>query len=181
MNKVSANDSGESTLLRRIAAIDVALAQWVERVCVILLGLMVLTTTASIVTRFVIFNPLNFADPLAKYLMMWCAFLGVGLALRKAEHIAVEMLRDRLKGTPLILLEHLVDGVIFVFLGAVVFYGFGYALSGRESHDPFVFGVSMTIPYLSVPIGAGVALFQLALSSAIRVERRRGNKLPSVG
>lgn len=173
MSGAGAIDSNESRLLRRVAAFDVALARWVERGCVVLLGLMVLTTTASIMTRFVIFHPLNFADPLAKYLMMWCAFLGVGLALRKGEHIAVEMLKDRLKGTPAVVLAHLVDGVIFVFLGAVVFYGFGYAWSGRESHDPFVFGVSMAIPYLSVPIGAGVAMLQLALSSAARLERRR--------
>ena len=174
MNGTGGNDSREGTLLRRLVTFDVILARSVERVCVGLLALMVLTTTASIVTRFVIFHPLNFADPLAKYLMMWCAFLGVGLALRKGEHIAVEMLRHRLKGNPAAVLEHLVDGVIFIFLGAVVYYGFGYAWSGRESHDPFVFGVSMAIPYLSVPIGAGVALLQLTVSSLARVERRRG-------
>ena len=168
MSEAGANDSGENTLLLRFAALDASLARWLERVCVVLLGLMVLTTTTSIVTRFVIFHPLNFADPLAKCLMMWCAFLAVGLALRKGEHIAVKIVRDRLTGTPAVVLEHLVDGVIFVFLGTVVYYGFGYALSGRESHDPFVFGVSMAIPYLSVPIGAGVALLQLVLSSVAR-------------
>ena len=165
-------DTPGRRLVSILALWDPVLARWLEAACVCLLGLMVLTTSASIVTRFVVFHPLNFADPLAKYLMMWCAFLGVGLALRKGEHIAVEMLKDRLKDRPARVLEQVVNASVFVFLGAVVFYGFGYAWNGHASHDPFVFGVSMAVPYLSVPVGAGLAMLQLLCSSAARLERR---------
>lgn len=168
MNPDESTPSGNGAIRQKCVQWDRALARWVERICVALLGLMVLTTTASITTRFVVFHPLNFADPLAKYLMMWCAFLGVGLALRKGDHIAVDLLRNRLRGTPLTVLENVLGGLILVFLGTVAFYGFGYAASGLDSRDPFVFGVSMAVPYASVPVGATTAALQLALSRMAR-------------
>ncbi|MCB1122245.1 MAG: TRAP transporter small permease [Verrucomicrobiae bacterium] len=179
MSEADENTPFRLRLLRKMAVGDALLARCMEGLCVGLLGLMVLTTTASILTRFVFFHPLNFADPLAKYLMMWCAFLGLGLALRKGEHIAVELLRDRLKGMPALALEYLIDGLIFLFLGAAVYYGLGYARSGLGSHDPFVFGISMAVPYLSVPVGAGVAILQLVLLSGARRAGRWEDAKPS--
>lgn len=145
--------------------LDRRLAAVIMTTCVALLGLIVLMISASVFSRFVIFSPLNFADPLSKYLMQWMAFLGVGLAIRSGEHVLVDMLRLALTlkwCRLLLILLNLLMSLLFMVL---VYNGLLNAWSARNSSDPFVFGVSMMIPYLSVPVGALYALVQTNLTT----------------
>lgn len=158
----------QSTLLS-LRKIDDILSLVVKVICVILLGAIVTTISVSVFTRFVIFYPLNFADALAKYLMMWMAFLGSGLAIKEGEHIVVDMFVNKLGGRAKKMLLIAINIVVSIFLMIVIYYGFLYALSGRDSHDPFVFGISMLIPYLSVPVGACYMLIQINLTTFIRM------------
>lgn len=143
---------------RRLAAIVMA-------VCVTLLGAIVLTISASVFSRFVVFNPLNFADPMSKYLMQWAAFLGVGLAVRAGEHVFVDMLYASLGRRARRVLIVAINVLLTILFAAVLWYGLGNALSARASRDPFVFNVPMVVPYLSVPAGALYALIQSNLST----------------
>lgn len=151
--------------------VDRVMSKTVEVICVILLIATVTTISASIFTRFVIFYPLNFADALGKYMMMWMAFLGSGLAIKAGEHIAVDMLIDRLKEKSRKLLLITITVIVSVFLIFVIYYGFIFAWSGKGSNDPFVFGISMMIPYLSVPIGFAYILIQLNITTALTILR----------
>lgn len=151
----------------RLLRIEHSLYVTVRAICIALLGLIVIAISAAIFARFIIFTPLNFADPLSKYLMQWIAFLGVGLAMRRGEHVLVSALSDRLsqqmrRGLALAILLA-VAGLFTVIL----VYGWQYAMSGLTSSDPFVFGVPMVIPYLSVPVGALYAVVQALLTAGI--------------
>ena len=148
---------------------DAALARTVQALTVLLLGIIILTVSISVITRWLIFYPLNFADPLSKYLLMWVSFLGAGLVFRTGEHIAVDMLKNKFKGRSERVLLVLLDVLTSIFLAAVIYYGFQFAWKGRTSHDPFVFGISMMIPYLSVPVGALYALIQVNLTTFIQL------------
>jgi TRAP-type C4-dicarboxylate transport system permease small subunit len=168
--------AGEPTLsparartLARLQAVDRRLAAVVEAVCATLLALIVLTVSASVFTRFVIFYPLNFADALAKYMLLWMVFLGTGLAFRSGEHIAVDFLARRCAGAAARSLAAAVAGAVSLFLLVVIWHGLRNAWNGRALHDPFVFGISMFVPYLAVPAGAMYALLQVNLSLAIRL------------
>jgi TRAP-type C4-dicarboxylate transport system permease small subunit len=152
---------------------DKRLSFSVEVLCVVLLAAIVATVSISVFTRFVVFYPLNFADALTKYLLMWVVFLGVGLALREGEHIAVDILVYRLRGAPKAALTTTVTLFISLFLGIVAYFGFRNAWQGRELHDPLVFGVSMMVPYLAVPVGACNAIVQLNLAVWIDILERR--------
>ena len=152
---------------------DKRLSFLVEVLCVVLLAAIVATVSISVFTRFVVFYPLNFADALAKYLLMWVVFLGVGLALREGEHIAVDILVSRLRGTPRTALTVTVSVFISLFFGVVAYFGFHNAWQGRELHDPLVFGVSMMVPYLAVPVGACYAIVQLNLAVWIDILGQR--------
>ncbi|MGM0562315.1 MAG: TRAP transporter small permease [Pseudomonadota bacterium] len=143
-----------------LETVDFLLSRSVMGVCVGLLGVMVVTISASIFSRFVIFTPLNFADPLSKYLMQWMAFLGVGLAIRSGEHVVVDMLVLSLPPSVRRLLILLLNLLVTLLFAVVLYYGILYAWSGRNSSNPFVFNVSMMVPYLAVPVGAFYALVQ---------------------
>lgn len=156
--------SGLGLFLKRF---DSMLGKTVQILCVAILAVIVLTITVSITTRFVFFNPLNFADALAKYLMIWMCFLGSGLAIRSGEHIVVEMFSDSLSEKGKKKLIVFTDIVVSIFLILIIYNGFTFALSGLGSHDPFVFGVSMIVPYLSVPIGFAYMLVQLNITTIL--------------
>lgn len=155
--------------IERLMKADNNVARVVEIVCVFLLAMIVIIISVSVFTRFVMFNPLNFANPLAKYLMLWLAFLGAGLAFRFGEHIAVDMFVDKLKSSSKSLLIITSNILISIFLIVVIYYGFEFALSGLESNDPLVFGISMVFPYLSVPVSFIYILFQLNISTVINL------------
>ena len=167
-------------LLIRLKEWDKRLSFGVEVLCAGLLAGIVGTVSVSVFTRFVIFFPLNFADALAKYLMMWMVFLGLGLALRAGEHITVEFLANRLRGKAKSTLMALVTLLISVFLLTVATFGFLNAWNGRDVHDPLVFGISMMVPYLSVPAGACYGLVQLNLSLAVQILESRDETVRAV-
>lgn len=162
---INCSKAATVTLRHTLVKFDANLAAIVMAICVALLGTMVLVIAASVFSRFVVFTPLNFAHPMSKYLMQWAAFLGVGLAIRTREHVLVDMLYIALKPERRRLLIILVNTLLTVLFVAVLWYGIKNALSARNSRDPFVFGMSMMIPYFSVPAGALYALIQTNLTT----------------
>ncbi|ALX47837.1 TRAP transporter small permease [Lentibacillus amyloliquefaciens] len=150
---------------------DRIVSKFIEIVCVILMASIVVTISTSVISRFVVFNPLNFANPMAKYLMIWVAFLGAGLAFRYGEHIAVDMISERLNQKTRKQLIVAIDILTSFFLMAMIYYGFIFAMSGLESNDPLVFNISMAIPYLSVPVSFIYMLFQINVTTILNVLR----------
>lgn len=153
-----------------IRKIDKWLATTVQVTCVLLLAGIVMTISASVFSRFVIFNPLNFADALAKYMMQWMAFLGVGLALRSGEHVLVDILATNFSTRQAKVLLVVLNILVSVLFATVAYYGALNALSGLSSRDPFVFGMSMAIPYSSVAVGAAYALIQSNITTWLNLQ-----------
>lgn len=151
-------------ILKRI---DSILGKTVQILSVVILAIIIITISVSITTRFVFFNPLNFADALAKYLMIWMCFLGSGLAIRSGEHIIVDLFSNSLSEKASKRLMVFINVIVSVFLILVIYQGMSFALSGLGSHDPFVFGISMIIPYLSVPVGFAYMLVQLNITTIL--------------
>ncbi|MEE2861564.1 MAG: TRAP transporter small permease [Paracoccus sp. (in: a-proteobacteria)] len=154
----------------RLRRFDRRLSSLVRAICVGLLAAIVLTISASVFSRFIVFTPLNFADALAKYLMQWMVFLGVGLAIRSGEHVLVDIVALRLtprSAKALLVLTNLLTSVL---LAVIAWYGTLNALSATGSRDPFVFGVPMVIPYASVAVGAAYALVQSNITTWLNLQ-----------
>lgn len=160
----------DSAFTARLRWFDIVLSSTVRIICVALLGGVVLTISASVFSRFVIFNPLNFADALAKYLMQWMAFLGVGLAIRSGEHVLVDILAAKFTTRAAKVLLVCINILVSVLLATIAYYGTLNALSGVNSRDPFVFGISMAIPYASVAVGAIYALIQSNITTWLNLQ-----------
>ena len=131
--------------------------------CCLLLGAVILITTASVFFRYILSTPLNFADQLSAYALAWICFVGSGVVLAHGEHVAVDFFERRMpawlqKSAYLIYLVGL-----SAFLIAMIYYGSKYAWGVRKSIDPLLLNMSMMIPYLSVPVGCAYMLLQLHL------------------
>lgn len=156
-----------------IERIDLVLKRVIEITCVALMVAIIATILASVTARFVIFYPLNFADALAKYLMQWVAFLGVGLAIRTGEHVLVDMVTSTLDNRWRLNLYVFTNLLMIGLFAAIVWHGTTYAMSGLRSRDIFVFNISMAIPYFSVPVGAAYALLATSFATWIAIARSR--------
>lgn len=159
-------------ILSTLYKVDNWLATFIKIICAILMIAIVLVVTINVITRFVFFNPLNFGSGLSKYLMIWIAFLGIGLAAQNGEHIAVDMFLRKLKGKSETFLLIIINVVVSIFLIFVIYYGFIYAISGSDSYDPLVFDLNMMIPYSALPIGAVYTFIQYNIFTLIQILER---------
>src|SRR5678816_1188047 len=57
-----------------------------------------LCVIAQVVLRYLFNNPLTWSEELARYLFIWCAFLGWLVASRRHSHLAMTFVVDRLPG-----------------------------------------------------------------------------------
>lgn len=158
-----------------VEKIEEGLALAVRVLCVVMLALIVIVTAISVISRYFFFHPLNFANPLSIYLMMWISFLGSGIAIRKGEHIFVELFINKFVGRKRVRLLLLINIIVAIFLIIMIYYGFIFAFTGLQSTDAFVFGISMFIPYLSVPIGMLYMLIVVILRTIIEFKNSQND------
>ncbi len=135
-----------------------ALSDYLEKItgamCVFSLFIMAISVFLGIFFRYILLSPLSWSEELARYLMIWLAFLSSGIALKKGEHIGVEYLINKLPYKILICLSLGIKILIFFFLCIVTREGFSLLL--------FIFGTGQTTAalgiltawvYMAVPVG----------------------------
>jgi len=125
-----------------------------------LTAVMCIVVLLGVFTRYVLNDALPWTEEAARFALIWMAWLGGGLAVRKGAHIAAEFLIDLLPAKPrsaIVFLGQL--GVIF-FLAICVYFGF--VLFERVAMQSTVaLGVSMQLPYGAVPLGAALMIYHV--------------------
>ena len=134
----------------------------VERVCVLLLVVLVLDVWLGVLVRYVIPLPLTFTEELARYLMIWMALLAVSSGIAHREHIGVEFVFSRLPASVRRWLAVAFDVIAFLFFFALFFYGIGFAVKGF-SRFTMIYAIPKGYPFMGVPLAAAMACIQLAL------------------
>jgi TRAP-type C4-dicarboxylate transport system permease small subunit len=116
----------------------------------------------GVFARYVLNSALPWPEELARYAMIWLTWIGGGLAMRYGAHVAVEIV---INAMPLRLRAVTVAAGrigILIFLAVCLVYGL--QLVDRVSQQSTVaLGVSMQIPYLSIPVGAALMIYHLAI------------------
>jgi TRAP-type C4-dicarboxylate transport system permease small subunit len=113
----------------------------------------------GVLFRYVFKAPLPWAEELSRYLMVWGASLGAAVAYKEGSHVAVTVAIERL---PQMVAKWMVLlGRLAVGFFAVVALIWGFVLIERfKGQTSPAIGIPMAIPYLSVPIGCLLILFQ---------------------
>ena len=148
-------------LVRRLAALGVAAA------ALALLASLVLIVY-SVVMRYLLGQPAPWVDELVGYLLVACVMLAAADALLEGEHLAVDLVTERLppRGKRLTLLF----GLVAVGLSALLLAVEGsdmVAFSRRVGlMSNGYMAVPMWVPQLLVPIGAVVMLLAAAAAFA---------------
>lgn len=129
-----------------------------------LLGLMAVLVVANVALRYLFGVSLSWVEELTRYMMIWTAWLGAGLAFRAGTHVAVEVFQDTLPEPRRRLLRWGILMVMAVFMAVVAWLGVRYAIFAWRQQSP-VLGVPLGLVYLAVPVGALLALLHLLLAA----------------
>ena len=137
----------------------VAANRWV---LVALLAVMAVLVIANVISRYVFLYSFTWVEEVTRYMMIWAAFLGAGMALRVGGHIAIDTLPAALPAKAARALRGFIVLVLAATLLLLVWLGIEYAEFAWEQETP-VLGWSFGKVYLAIPIGAALMLLHLAL------------------
>jgi TRAP-type C4-dicarboxylate transport system permease small subunit len=129
--------------------------------CMGLYGAMAIVIFLQIVGRYVLPLPFGWTEELARYLMIWGAFIGASSLIRAGENISVDFFIEKL---PIKLKNRLYNGIEVIIL-VLIAYVFKIALSifpkiGLYQTAPAL-GVPMFWVYSGMSIGLGLVILQL--------------------
>ena len=126
---------------------------------------MFLCVLAQVVLRYVFDRPLVWSDELARYLFVWCAFLGWIVAARRRSHLAIGVLAERCgpRGRAWFALV----GAIATLIFAAILFGYGVQITLRNSDVATVaLFFSFAFVYVIVPV-ASLAVAAYAINDAM--------------
>ena len=152
-----------------------------RKALILLVAGIVLTTMLQVIARFILSISIPWTDELARYLMIWAAYLGLGVAYRKGELICVAYFTDKMPSNLLKGVKLASDVLCSIFAAVVVVYGIKLCLLNSDQVSPSLrFPLSMV--YAAVPIGCLLYIvfaFESVTSifSTDRPRIERGDKL----
>lgn len=130
-----------------------------DKVCsvliVIMLGLMVVITTAQIICR-TWFTALSWSDEVTRYLLIWSTFLGASCVYRHSGHISVTLVQDKLPGSLAKLLRVAVHAVCLVLFAVLLYYSCQYCI--KLTKTATALPIKMKYIYLCIPVSMGVMM-----------------------
>jgi TRAP-type transport system small permease protein len=128
---------------------------------VLLLAAMAVIIFANVVLRYTTSQSIEWAEEVARYLMVWLTFLGAGPVLRYGGHIAVDNLQDALPARAALLLRGLIAAILFGFFGFMVWFGLLYVERAQYQMTPTT-QISMSWVYAAIPVGGLLLALHLA-------------------
>jgi len=129
---------------------------------IIMLAVMSVIIFANVVLRYTTNVSIEWAEEVARHLMIWLTFIGCGPVLRYGGHIAVENLQDTLP-RPVAVAMRLVIALLLTGLFAFfVWYGVEYMDRTQYQQTPAT-QISFAYIYAALPIGAAMTLIHWLL------------------
>lgn len=128
-----------------------ALNKGTEGFTMILLVIMVLLVFFQIVSRAMFSTSFSWTNELARYMMVWLAFLGGGIAFQHRAHIGIEAIVERFSGKSRKFIQLVVMVICIVFFVILIVTGLEFTTSSMTQSSPAL-NIPMGLVYLALPI-----------------------------
>lgn len=129
--------------------------------CVVLFALLVIVVMLGIVFRYVVADPLQWSEEMARFFMLWIGFVALNIATRQDQHLKVDTLFEKLPVLAVVILKFIGNSLVILFLVVLLYKSYYMTMNTMVTASSMPF--SMFWVYLSVPLGAGLSLVQLIL------------------
>lgn len=134
-----------------------------EAVCALLAAAMILVVWFGVADRYVFQLGTTWTEEAARYLMIWTALMAVPACAHRREHIGLDILFSRFPLAWQPWLRLTLDLIGLAFFAFLTVYGIGMARQGAGQFST-MFGMSMLLPFLSVPVSSGLTCLQIIAS-----------------
>ena len=132
----------------------------VERICALLVGVMVVVIWFEVLERYFLELGITWTEEFSRYVMIWAALLAVSCGAYYREHIGLELfnrfLPPKVVRTLVVSLD-LIGIAFFVFL---FYYGIGMTAAGSSRYAT-IFGMTMVVPFAAVPVSSALTAIQI--------------------
>lgn len=120
----------------------------------------------QVVSRYALGNPSIFTEEVSRFAVIWLSLLGTAYACGRLEHMAYDMLAEKLQGQALLTHMRAVAALVLLFSASVLLYG-GLKLVLR-AFEVEQFSATLEVPmgyvYSCIPIaGLCIVFYQLAI------------------
>mgnify|MGYP000368568897 FL=1 len=140
-------------------------------VLVAIMSILVIDVLWQVFSRYVLSAPSSFTDELAGFLLIWVGLLGAAYVAGKNEHLAIDLMLQKLKGVKRRRLQIIINTIVGVFALFVMVVGGIWLVYTR-----FYLGVksaALALPlgyvYLVVPI-SGILIIYYAIDNSLNLK-----------
>lgn len=145
-----------------ILALDRALGHIESALLAVLVTVITAVTFAQVFSRYVTADPIIWSEEVARYLFVWITMIGAAAAVRMRGHFGLDILRRWATGGPIRTLLGLATSIfVAAFLVILLVTGINETKQATGQFSSAL-PITLMLPYLALPIGAGLALFHLA-------------------
>lgn len=138
--------------------------------CVAMSGCMVAIVTSGVVARYLMQNPMVWTEEISRTLMIWTAFLGISIAVRKRSHLGVTLFVVRMPMSLQRLIKLFTDVLTMWFLYVLTVYGFRMVETSKGQIETAT-GISMGYFFICVPICGLLSMIQQSIITLIDLSR----------
>jgi TRAP-type C4-dicarboxylate transport system permease small subunit len=131
-------------------------------VLIALLSAMAVIIFSNVILRYSTNQSIEWAEEVARYMMVWLTFLGAGPVLRYGGHIAVENLQDSVPLAWARAIRVFIAVMLTVFFSFIIWYGVIYVDRVQFQMTPTT-QVSMSWVYAAMPVGGALLLLHWLL------------------
>jgi TRAP-type transport system small permease protein len=131
----------------------------------------------QVLFRYVLMQPLSWTEETARFLFIWVALLGAALSFKDRSHFTITMLVDSFPTRMKLAMQVMVAVGTTWLLGILIREGLFVAGLNHIQESPAV-GIPMSVPYMAIPVGAGLGILFLWLDLFIHWRDPRGSALP---
>lgn len=150
----------EENQQNRLYAIAYRLNWLVERICALLMGVMVVVIWFEVVERYFLHLGFTWTEEFSRYVMIWAALLAVSCGAFYREHIGLNIVSRFLPPRGARILSIILDLVSMAFFIFLAWYGIGMTKEGLGQFAT-IFGITMVVPFAAVPVSSALTAFQI--------------------
>lgn len=165
-----------SHLIRAVESFNRRLLEACRWGVILLVGAITVIVALGVFFRFVLNNSLPWTEEVAKFVMVWLAFIGAPVVLKEGGHIAIDFIPTRLPSALGHALLMVIQVIVMVVLAVLVYQGWALAWNALPQVAATV-EVSLFYIFLAVPIGSALMLtvaLELMLRQAVAIRSPGG-------
>ena len=143
----------------------------IEFALIVLISTLVLDVLWQVFSRYVLTSPSSFTDELAGFLLIWVGLLGAAYVAGKNEHLAIDLMLQKMKGKKKRNLQIFINSIVGIFAVFVMVFGGTWLVYTR-----FILGVksaALALPlgyvYLVVPI-SGLLILYYTIDNSLKTK-----------